>query len=190
MKFIRYEPDDKPQVEAVEEEGRPFLRVTVPDPILGQKLALDADLLALSAAVVPAAAQPGRRRLFKVTAEPGRLLPGSPRQAEAGGLRGGRRVPVRNGPLSQAHIGDDQPGLRRRGPGGDPALAGHGHGLRLRVRGSRERLRIVRGVHRGLHVRRHRVLRHAATAKRPGSIPSSARATACATRSARRGPFR
>ena len=29
VKFIRYEPDDKPQVEAVEEEGRPVLRVTV-----------------------------------------------------------------------------------------------------------------------------------------------------------------
>ena len=27
VKFIRYEPDDKPQVEAVEAEGRPVLRV-------------------------------------------------------------------------------------------------------------------------------------------------------------------
>jgi heterodisulfide reductase subunit A len=43
VKFIRYEPDDKPQVEAVEQEGRPVLRVAVTDPILGQKLAIDAD---------------------------------------------------------------------------------------------------------------------------------------------------
>ena len=53
VKFIRWEPDDKPQVEAVKEEGKPVLRVTVPDPILGQRLALDADLLVLSAAVIP-----------------------------------------------------------------------------------------------------------------------------------------
>ena len=56
VKFIRYEPQDKPQVEAGEsDDGRPVLKVTVTDPVLGKKLALDADYLALSAAVVPAA---------------------------------------------------------------------------------------------------------------------------------------
>jgi heterodisulfide reductase subunit A len=70
VKFIRYEPDDRPQVEAVEEEGRPVLRVTVPDPILGQRLALDADLLVLSAAVVPSAGSQEVARLFKVTTNP------------------------------------------------------------------------------------------------------------------------
>ncbi len=49
-KFIRYEPEDKPQVEAVEEEGRSVLRVTVTDPILGKRLAIDADFLSLAAA--------------------------------------------------------------------------------------------------------------------------------------------
>jgi heterodisulfide reductase subunit A len=53
VKFIRYEPDDKPQVEATKKEGRPVLRVTVPDPILGQNLEIDADYLALAAAVIP-----------------------------------------------------------------------------------------------------------------------------------------
>ena len=53
VKFIRYEPDDKPRVEAVEEEGRPVLRVTATDFILGKKLSIDADLLALAAAVIP-----------------------------------------------------------------------------------------------------------------------------------------
>ena len=55
VKFIRYEPEDKPVVEAVEEGGRSVLRVTVTDPILGKKLALDADAVVLAAAVVPSA---------------------------------------------------------------------------------------------------------------------------------------
>jgi heterodisulfide reductase subunit A len=70
VKFIRYEPDDKPQVEAVEEDGRRFLRVTVPDPILGKKIAIDADSLALAAAVIPSAGSKEVARLFKVTLSP------------------------------------------------------------------------------------------------------------------------
>ncbi|MDY0004623.1 MAG: FAD-dependent oxidoreductase, partial [Polyangia bacterium] len=70
VKFIRYEPENGPEVEATEEEGRPVLRVTVADPVLGQTLALDADLLALSAAVVPAASSQEVARLFKVTLNP------------------------------------------------------------------------------------------------------------------------
>ena len=38
VKFIRYEPDDPPKVEAAQEGGRRFLRVTVADPILGQDI--------------------------------------------------------------------------------------------------------------------------------------------------------
>ena len=67
VKFIRYEPDAKPQVEAVEEEGRPVLRVTLPDYILGQKLAIDADTLALAAAVIPLAGNREISQLFKVS---------------------------------------------------------------------------------------------------------------------------
>jgi len=70
VKFIRYEPDDKPQVEAVEEEGRPVLRVTLPDYILGQKLAIDADYLALAAAVVSPAGNRHLSQLFKVSLGP------------------------------------------------------------------------------------------------------------------------
>ena len=70
VKFIRYEPDDKPQVEAVEEEGRPVLRVTATDPILGQKLAIDADYLTLSAAVIPPAGNREISQLFKVSLGP------------------------------------------------------------------------------------------------------------------------
>jgi heterodisulfide reductase subunit A len=70
VKFIRYEPDDKPRVEAVEEEGRPVLRVTLPDYILGQKLAIDADYLALAAAVIPSATCHEISKLFKVSLGP------------------------------------------------------------------------------------------------------------------------
>ena len=68
--FIRYEPDDKPQVEAVEEGGQRILRVTVTDPILGKKIAIDADLLALAAAVIPSATSNEISRLFKVPLNP------------------------------------------------------------------------------------------------------------------------
>ncbi|MBW1861133.1 MAG: CoB--CoM heterodisulfide reductase iron-sulfur subunit A family protein [Deltaproteobacteria bacterium] len=70
IKFIRWEPDDKPQVEAATEESKPILRVTVPDPVLGQRLAIDADLLVLSAAVIPSAGSMEAARLFKVSLSP------------------------------------------------------------------------------------------------------------------------
>ncbi|MCL0077280.1 4Fe-4S dicluster domain-containing protein, partial [Dehalococcoidia bacterium] len=70
VKFIRYEAHDKPQVEAVEEDGQSILRVTVTDPILGQTLAIDADSLALAAAVIPSAGSQEISRLFKVPLSP------------------------------------------------------------------------------------------------------------------------
>jgi heterodisulfide reductase subunit A len=66
IKFIRYEAEAKPIVEAVEEEGRPVLRVTVNDPVVGMALSIDADLLALAAAVIPSATNIEISRLFKV----------------------------------------------------------------------------------------------------------------------------
>jgi heterodisulfide reductase subunit A len=66
VKFIRFEPADSPQVEPVVEEGRPVLRVTVPDPILGQYMALDADYLVLSAATLPSEATKEVAAQFKV----------------------------------------------------------------------------------------------------------------------------
>ena len=70
VKFIRYEPQDKPQIEAVEEDGRPVLRVTVTDPILGKRLAIDADALALAAAIIPSAESREISGLFKVSLSP------------------------------------------------------------------------------------------------------------------------
>jgi heterodisulfide reductase subunit A len=70
VKFIRWEPAEKPQVEKAVEEGREVLRVTVPDPILGQRLAVDGDLVVLSAAVIPSAGSVDIARKFKVAMNP------------------------------------------------------------------------------------------------------------------------
>jgi heterodisulfide reductase subunit A len=70
VKFIRYDPQTRPQVEACAGEGRTFLRVSVPDPILGKVLVLDADYLALSAAVVPSKGLKEISGLYKVALGP------------------------------------------------------------------------------------------------------------------------
>ncbi len=70
VKFIRYEPDDKPQVETAKEGGKEILRVTVPDSVLGQRLEIDADILSLAAAVIPSASTNEIAGLFKVTLSP------------------------------------------------------------------------------------------------------------------------
>jgi heterodisulfide reductase subunit A len=70
VKFVQYDPEDPPRVESVEEDGQSRIRVTVPDPILGQRLELDADILSLAAAVVPSAATDEIAGLFKVTLSP------------------------------------------------------------------------------------------------------------------------
>jgi heterodisulfide reductase subunit A len=67
VKFIRYEPQDKPQVEPGEsEDGRPILKVTATDYILGNKLEIDADFIALAAATIPRAGSKEISKLFKV----------------------------------------------------------------------------------------------------------------------------
>ena len=57
--FIRYQPEDPPDVRPLKRRGRSFLRATVTEPILGQRLQLDADLLCLAASSVPAAGKSG-----------------------------------------------------------------------------------------------------------------------------------
>jgi heterodisulfide reductase subunit A len=71
VNFIQYDPENGPEVEeAVNEAGKPCVRVTVPDTILGSRLALDADILSLAAAVVPSAQTREIASLFKVTLGP------------------------------------------------------------------------------------------------------------------------
>jgi heterodisulfide reductase subunit A len=68
VKFVRYEPQHEPEIEVGEsEEGRPVLKVTVPDYILGHKVEIDADIVALAAAVVPSAGSREVAQLFNVT---------------------------------------------------------------------------------------------------------------------------
>jgi heterodisulfide reductase subunit A2 len=70
VKFIRYEPQDKPQVEAVEASGKRVLRVTLPDYVLGKKIEIDADIIALAAAVIPPAQNKEISQSFKVSLGP------------------------------------------------------------------------------------------------------------------------
>ena len=70
VRFIRYTPEEPPQVEAANEGGKEILRVSVPDPVLGQALELDADILSLAAAVIPAQSTQNMANLFKVTLSP------------------------------------------------------------------------------------------------------------------------
>jgi len=71
VKFIRYEPQDPPEVEEGEsEEGRPVLKVTTSDYILGIKAEIDADIVALAAAVIPATGNRQVSQSFKVPLNP------------------------------------------------------------------------------------------------------------------------
>lgn len=67
IKFIRYEPEDQPEVETIQEGEQSSLKVTVTDPILGQRLELHADALALAAAVVPSADRKDIADQFKLS---------------------------------------------------------------------------------------------------------------------------
>ncbi len=69
VRFIRYEPDDEPRVEAVKEKGGSILKVTLTDQTLNGKVSINADILSLAAAVVPAGTEE-ISKLFKVTLNP------------------------------------------------------------------------------------------------------------------------
>jgi heterodisulfide reductase subunit A len=65
VKFIRWEPEDPPEVKA-DGDGAP-LKVSVTDYILGDKLEIDADIVALAAAVVPNRQSTEISQQFKVS---------------------------------------------------------------------------------------------------------------------------
>ena len=71
VRFVRWEPEGRPEVApGTDETGKDVLQVTVPDAILGQRLALDADMVVLSVAAVPSQGNPEIARLFKVPVNP------------------------------------------------------------------------------------------------------------------------
>jgi heterodisulfide reductase subunit A len=67
VKFIRYEPEAAPEVEPWEEDGQAGLRVRVKDYVLNETLEINADLIALAAAVVPTESSKEVSQHFKVT---------------------------------------------------------------------------------------------------------------------------
>lgn len=69
VRFIRYEMNDKPVVEAVKAKGKDTLRITLTDQTLNSKVAIDADIVSLAAAIIPSQAEE-ISRLFKVTLNP------------------------------------------------------------------------------------------------------------------------
>jgi len=71
VNFIQYDPGEPPEVAPGKTEtGKPCLKVTVPDRILGQRLELDTDLLSLAAAVVPSETAKQVAGHFRVTLNP------------------------------------------------------------------------------------------------------------------------
>ncbi len=64
--FLRYEPEEKPEVTAIQKDGKNILRVKLTDTILDETLLIDADLLALGVATVAAADNKKLSQLFKV----------------------------------------------------------------------------------------------------------------------------
>lgn len=70
IKFIRWDPDDKPQVESTEENGKSIIRVTVYDYILGQYLSLDADYLSLAAAILPPSSNKEISNFYNLSLDP------------------------------------------------------------------------------------------------------------------------
>ena len=67
VKFIRYEPENKPKLESITESGKEVIRVCVADPILGKDLIIDADIVSLAAAVISSEGTYEASRQFKVT---------------------------------------------------------------------------------------------------------------------------
>jgi heterodisulfide reductase subunit A2 len=64
--FIRYQPEDPPDIHSIKENGKSFLRLTATEPILGQRLEIDADLVCLAAASVPPAGNKPLSQMLKV----------------------------------------------------------------------------------------------------------------------------
>ncbi len=67
--------------------------------MLGGNYDLEADSLVLAAAVVPSDYNKELAKMFKVSDERGRILPGSPHEVETSGLRNGRRLSWRVWPI-------------------------------------------------------------------------------------------
>ncbi|NNK01534.1 MAG: CoB--CoM heterodisulfide reductase iron-sulfur subunit A family protein [Desulfatitalea sp.] len=71
VRFIRYDPTDKPVVARGRlEDGRTVLKVTATEHLLGTKIEIDADIIALAAAIIPSARSQEVAKLFKLAIGP------------------------------------------------------------------------------------------------------------------------
>ena len=70
VKFVRYEPEAPPRVEAATSEGREVLQVSLMDYILDMEVGIDADLVTLAAAVVAPEQNQELSQTFKVGLDP------------------------------------------------------------------------------------------------------------------------
>ena len=71
VRFIRYEPQDEPELATGEsEEGQPVLKITTPDHVLGKRVEIDADIVVLAAAIVPSSGSKELSQLFRVSLGP------------------------------------------------------------------------------------------------------------------------
>ncbi len=64
--FIRYTPDTKPEISQEKEDKKTFLRITAKDPIIGETVVIDADLLALGLGTTSLASNKELSQFFKV----------------------------------------------------------------------------------------------------------------------------
>ena len=64
--FLRYDPEDKPEVRQERKDGRYLIRIEGKDPVLGEEVAIDADILALGVAMVPPEEARELAMLYKV----------------------------------------------------------------------------------------------------------------------------
>ncbi len=71
VRFIHYEPNHKPIIIPGEsEDGRSVLKVTVKDFVLGKNLEIDADIITLASAIIPAETTQDISKKFKVALGP------------------------------------------------------------------------------------------------------------------------
>ena len=143
--FVRFEDEDEPRVAA----NGGALTVTVNDALMKRPLAIDADLVVLSAAIVPRADEQGPGPDAQGAAQPGPLLPGGAPEAPAGGLRDRRRLLCAAWPTAQEPGRDDRAGHGRGRAGDHPPGQGQPSRSESAISAGRGReLRRLRLLHR------------------------------------------
>ena len=157
VKFIRWETEDPPhgQARSPRAAGR-CMRVGVTDPILGMKMAIDADALVLSAAVIPDEGTKEVAGQFKVTLNPDELLQGGPRQAANRWSSPPTACSSAAWPSTPSTSPSPSARPMARPAGCSPCCPSDSivaSGAICEV--EEERLHILRGLHHRLHLRRH-----------------------------------